>query len=517
MEQQPSLVDLDLLAEVSELLTVTDLDHVLERVVALTARSVEASKASLFLHHEHSDEWQRLLITRELDPQESARVVQSVLDTGLAGWVMRERRGAIVYDTETDERWHVFEDDTNAVRSALCLPLMQHGEVLAVITLVHPEPNHFNEQHLRLLNIVTNQVAVAIRNAQLFHRMQAQQRQLEATLHAIPDLLLVVDDLGQILVANDAAAEFIGGVTRQELVGRPLSTILHIDSVLSRLEEIFTNPSRTDATWSFEARSDRKRLDCVVTVSPWENLSGGKGGHVIVMHDVTTMRDLDRFKSEMLKMASHDLRSPLALIVGYCELIRFDTDPESDQNEYLDVITRSTRRMSTLLDDLLRVEEIRTSPAEMQQPTDFNDLVQGVVENLHMMAGSKNQQVVLDVQLEDLPPLTVDPVLVREAMENLTTNAAKYTAEGGRIELQSYYDDYRVHFIVADNGVGINAEDLPRIFEWGFRAKRHIDDSIDGKGLGLSLVKTVLERHGGDVWVESEEGVGSRFGFWLPR
>lgn len=516
MEQQPSLVDLDLLAEVSELLTVTDLDHVLERVIALTARSVEASKASLFLHHEHSDEWQRLLITRDLDPQESARVVQSVLDTGLAGWVMRERRGAIVYDTETDERWHIFEDDPNAVRSALCLPLMQRGEVLAVITLVHPEPNHFNEQHLRLLNIVANQAAVAIRNAQLFHRMQTQQRQLEATLHAIPDLLLVVDDEGQILVANDAAAEFVGGVTRQELVGRSLSSILHIDSVLSRLEDIFTNPSRTGSTWSFEARSDRKRQDCVVTVSPWENLSGA-GGHVIVMHDVTTMRDLDRFKSEMLKMASHDLRSPLALIVGYCELIRFDTDPESTQNEYLDVITRSTRRMSTLLDDLLKVEEIRTSPAEMQQPTDFGELVSGVVDNLRLMAAPKEQQVVVDIRLDGLPPLTMDPVLIREAMENLTTNASKYTAEAGRIEVQSYYDDYRVHFIVTDNGVGISPDDLPRIFEWGFRSKRHIDDSVDGKGLGLSLVKTVLERHGGDVWVESEEGVGSRFGFWLPR
>ena len=517
MERQPSLVDLDLLAEVSELLTVIDLDHVLERVIELTARSVEASTASLFLHHEHSDEWQRLLITRDLDPQESARVVQSVLDTGLAGWVMRERRGAIVYDTETDERWHVFEDDTNTVRSAICLPLMQRGEVLAVITLVHPEPNHFNEQHLRLLNIVANQAAVAIRNAQLFHHMQAQQRQLEATLHAIPDLLIVVDDEGQILVANDTAAEFVGGVTRQELVGRPLTSILHIDSALSRLGDIFTKPSRADSTWTFEARSDRKRQDCVVTVSRWENLSGGAGGHVIVMHDVTTLRDLDRFKSEMLKMASHDLRSPLALIVGYCELIRFDTEPDSTQNEYLDVITRSTRRMSTLLDDLLKVEEIRTSPVEMQQPSDFDELVHGVVDNLQMMAGQKEQQVVVDVRLDGLPPLTVDPMLIREAMENLTTNASKYTAEGGRIELQSYYDDYRAHFIVADNGVGINAEDLPRIFEWGFRAKRHIDDSVEGKGLGLSLVKTVLERHGGDVWVESQEGAGSRFGFWLPR
>jgi PAS domain S-box-containing protein len=517
MQPQFSLADLDLLAEVSQLLTVIDLDQVLERVVSLTARSVGASNASLFLHHQHSDDWERLLITRPLGPHESARVVQSVLDTGLAGWVMRERSSAIVADTKTDPRWHVFEDDTTSVRSALCVPLIQDGEVLALITLVHPEPNHFNDYHLRLLNIVTNQATVAIRNAQLFNQMQAQQRQLEATLHAIPDLLIVVDDAGQILVANDAAADFIGGVTQQELVGKSLASILHVDSALSRLGELRDNLPQGSATWAFEARSDRKRKDCVVNVSRWENLSGGTAGHVIVMHDVTTMRDLDRFKSEMLKMASHDLRSPLALIVGYADLIRFDTEPDSSQAEYLDVITRSTRRMSLLLDDLLKVEEIRTSPEELQKPTNFSGLVLGVLDNLAMQAGQKNQHVETDIRLDGMPPITIDPALVREAMENLTANASKYTPEGGTIQVQSYYDDYRVHFTVIDNGVGVAAYDLQRIFEWGFRSKHQGDENVEGKGLGLSMVKTVLERHGGEVCVESEEGVGSRFGFWLPR
>lgn len=517
MEQQPSLVDLDLLTEVSQLLTVIDLDHVLERVVALTARAVGTTKASLFLRHPHSEEWQRLIITRDLGPQESALVVQSVLDSGLAGWVMRERRGAIVHDTETDERWHTFEDDTNNTRSALCLPLIQDDEVLALITLVHTEPNHFSEQHLRLLNIVANQAAVAIRNAQLFSRMQAQQLQLEAILHAIPDLLLVVNDGGEILVANDAAADFIGGVTRDELIGRPLESIIHVDSALSRLSELSTNPALTTSTWTFETRSDRKRQDCVVNVSRWQDKANNTGGHVIIKHDVTTLRDLDRFKSEMLKMASHDLRSPLALIVGYCDLIAFDTPPDSPQSEYLDVITRSTRRMSTLLDDLLKVEEIRSSPQELQKSTDFAALVQDVVENLQLLADKKDQSVELDIQLDGMAPITIDPALIREAMENLTVNASKYTPEGGHIEVYAYYDDYRVHFTVVDNGRGVSEHDLPRLFEWGFRAKRHADEEADGKGLGLSMVKTVLERHGGEVWAESQEGVGSRFGFWLPR
>src|SRR5215207_6274741 len=117
-QQESSLADFELLTEVSQLLTVIDLDHVLQRVIDLTARSVGAAKASLFLHHEHSETWQRLLTSRNLDPTESVQVVQSVLDKGLAGWVMQNRQGAIVYDTQSDPRWHVLPNDTKPVRSA---------------------------------------------------------------------------------------------------------------------------------------------------------------------------------------------------------------------------------------------------------------------------------------------------------------------------------------------------------------------------------------------------------------
>src|SRR5690606_13766132 len=180
-------------------------------------------------------------------------------------------------------------------------------------------------------------------------------------LHAIPDLLLVVDDEGEVILANDPMLDFLGQ-TRQEIAGKTLANLLEVDSALAPLAELIENPSQGEGTWSFKTRSDRRRQDFVVTVSRWENVSGGTAGHVLVMHDVTTLRDLDRFKSEMLRMASHDLRSPLALIVGYCDLIRMDTPEDSPIHEYLEVVIRSTHRMRTLLDDLLRVEEIRSSP-----------------------------------------------------------------------------------------------------------------------------------------------------------
>src|SRR5690606_34051038 len=154
----------------------------------------------------------------------------------------------------------------------------------------------------------------------------------------------------------------------------------------------------------------------VINVSRWHDKTPGATGYVILKHDVTTLLDLDRFKSEMLRMASHCLRSPLALIVGYCDLIGFDAPPDSAQAEYLDVSRRSTRRMSTLLDDLLRVEEMRSSPAELQRPTEFAELVHGVADNLSMQTESRQQALTLDLRLDGLEPITLDPILIREAM-----------------------------------------------------------------------------------------------------
>ncbi len=518
VEQRSTLADFQLLAEISQLLTLVDLDNVLARVIELSARAVGATSASLFLHYQHSESWQRLLTSRELDPQETLKVVASVLDEGLAGWVVRHHQGTIVYDTLEDERWHVFADDVNPVRSALCLPLMHNDQVLAVITLVHPEPHHFNDHHLRLLTIVMNQVSVAVRNAQLFDRMLEQQRQLEAMLQAIPDVLLVIGEDGNIVLVNDNAVALFGAEDQGDVVGQPLSTLLQLDTAFAPLKSLIDNSPPRDDGWTFETRSDRYRQDFVVTVSRWTNPLGSTAGHVIVMHDVTMLRDLNRFKGEMLKMASHDLRSPLALIVGYCDLIGMDTeDPQSPIFEYLDVVRRSTRRMSNLLDDLLRVEEIRSSPDELQKQVNFEQLVEGVVDNAQMLASAKEQVVSTDIQLTGLNDIQLDPVLIREAMDNLASNAVKYTREGGHILIKSYYDNRHVYFVVEDNGLGIPAMDVGRVFEWGFRARHQVDTPIDGKGLGLSLVKSVLERHRGEVWVESEEGVGSRFGFWLPR
>ncbi|NWF69539.1 MAG: GAF domain-containing protein [Chloroflexi bacterium] len=515
--QQPTFADLELLSEVSQLLTLLDLDRVLQRAIRLAAKSVGASKASLFLHDEFDVDWGHIFVTRDMTPDESVRVVRKVLDKGLAGWVLRHRQAAIVHDAETDERWYVFPDDDYKVGSALCVPLMMNQQVLAVVTLVHPEKNHFTEYHLRLLMIIANQATIAIRNAQLFNRLQAQQRQLETVLQAIPDVLFVLDVNGHILMINDAAAEFLGEQTAANIIGKHLGAYSSTSSTLLPIFEAAQNDTPgTGAPWAFEVRSERKKRDYQVVISVWRDVVHGLEGYVVAMHDVTTLRDLSRFKDEMLRIASHDLRTPLALIAGYADLISIDLDPQSTTQEHLEVIRRSTERMNGLLDDLLRVEQVKRSPLELHEEVDLGALAAEVVAETRPLVARKNQELSADLQTAALPGVVVDRALLRRAMENLITNASKYTPEGGHIRVRASAADGRFHFSVEDDGIGIPPEHLPHIFESFYRVKDARAGNVPGFGLGLNLVRTIIERHKGEVWVESQVGIGSKFGFELP-
>lgn len=531
LEQSPSIEDLELLAEISQMLTLLDRDRLLERVIELTVKAFGADKASLLLHPEHTDEWSHVFIkhtngasdVQRYDEEQSLHFARRVLDRGLAGWVVANKQGTIVLDTEEDERWHTFPDSKSGARSALCVPFLYDDNVLGVLTLLHTEPFHFNDTHLRLITIIANQTTVAVRNAHLFNKMRHQQQQLEAILHGMPDLLLVLDDQGRLLLVNNAASRLLqSGTVVESVVGRELKEFLNHDSVLDVIHEIVDNPLQSGQTWSFETRSEQQRRDYLVTISVWENVVQDTGvaanpaGYVVVMRDITTLRDLNRFKDEMLQMASHDLRSPLALIVGYCSLIALEAPEGSLIHEYLDIIQRSTERMKGLLDDLLRVEQIRNSPLELNEQVDILELVNTVLNNMRPLVDSKRQHLEARLSLENAPGVAGNPVLIREAMENLVSNAVKYTPDGGKITVESYIQGKRLHFVVEDNGIGIPRQALPRLFESFYRVNQEGTENIEGRGLGLSLVKTIIDRHHGEVWVESEVGIGSRFGFWMP-
>ncbi len=521
--KKPTSEDLDLLSEISEMLTLIDREQLLERVIELTAKAFGAERASLMLNPEIPEDWEQALIKYQdgaagierVERSQSVRFARRVMRDGLAGWVAREREGVVIEDTRSDIRWVTFDDSTSSARSVLCVPLQTADTVIGVLTLLHSDPEHFDASDLQTLTIIANQTTVALHNATLFSRMRYKERQLEAILSVMPDSLIVLDQSGRVLRANHLAAAWLD-TTPDALVGISIDDLSRRETLLELVRDVGQNPLQAGQSWSFETHSESRGRDYLLNISVWHSSLDGSGGYVVVIRDITTLRDLNRFKDEMLHIASHDLRSPLALIIGYCSLIEFEIPEDSPVREYLGAIEKATHRMQGLLDDLLRVEKIRTSPMEMVEQVHFVDLVTSALNQMRQQFDAKHQAMAVHIEVDSAFTIHVNTSMIREAIENYLENASKYTPEGGRISVYCSVEGKRVNFVVEDSGIGIPPSALPRVFEAFYRVPRTDTDDVAGRGLGLHLVKAVIERHKGEVWLESEPGAGSRFGFWLP-
>jgi len=232
------------------------------------------------------------------------------------------------------------------------------------------------------------------------------------------------------------------------------------------------------------------------------------------------LRELENMKSEMIRMASHDLRNPLGNVMGYLELLLTTVqsdENDTDRDEYVMHIRQSLGTMRSLIEDLLTLERIESDRQTSWMQFDLSRLVDEVVAGQMSAAAQKKQHLNLKLEADDARYIGSGTQL-RQAMVNLVNNAIKYTPEGGTIDVHFWIDliTDRLQFNVKDNGYGISKERQTRLFQRFYRAREAGTDHIPGTGLGLSLVKTVIERHGGEVYAESESGKGSTFGWWLP-
>ncbi len=507
--------ELDLLSEVSQLLTEFDMNRTLGRVIRRVATAVGATRAHLALHPNFEVDWRQIYYTDRLDPDRVFTAEVGGLDTGLAGRVAREGRGIIVADVAAEEHRDLANNNLKGVKSALAVPFIYNQDMMAVLTLYHPKPAHFTETHLKLVQIVTNQTAVAIHNARLENHVRSREHQFEAVLHAVDSMMLVLDTQGKVLMMNAAVARFLNLPEDSQNADLNLRDLAQDDTTFDFVQRVIESPGNENR-WVFKARSERRKRDFDGLMSVWENVLQGQSGYVVMLHDVTTMLELDRFKNDMLRMASHDLKTPLALIAGYCAIMEMDIPEDlTGVRQHLTNVQKTVERMDNLLDDLLRFQKVQTSPLELHERLSVTSLLNTVLEHSQDVARRKGHRLVTD--FHHLPEgIIADPVMLREAMENLVNNAIKYTPDGGQITVRAFSEDSRFHFVVEDNGIGLGPEHMPRLFTSFYRAKQPGTERIEGTGVGLSLVKAVIERHQGDVWVESQLGEGSKFGFWLP-
>jgi signal transduction histidine kinase len=229
------------------------------------------------------------------------------------------------------------------------------------------------------------------------------------------------------------------------------------------------------------------------------------------------LREVDRMKDQFVSSVSHELRTPLTSIVGYIELLldeeEFD-NLDDEQREFLGIVDRNCNRLMRLVDDILFIARVDAGRLSLElQTVDVAELASMAVESARPFAGRKNQTLTLEAE-PDLPALQADPTRMNQLVDNLISNAIKYTPEGGTATVVVARSDGAVHLEVRDSGVGIPPDELEKLFTRFFRAST--SGVAQGTGLGLSIVKSIVEAHRGTIDVRSEVGEGTTFLVDLP-
>jgi two-component system phosphate regulon sensor histidine kinase PhoR len=245
--------------------------------------------------------------------------------------------------------------------------------------------------------------------------------------------------------------------------------------------------------------------------------AGETSGAVVVLHDITELRKLERVRRDFVANVSHEFKTPLTAIQGFSEtLLAGAIDDPQNRERFLGIILEHSRRLARLTDDLLKLSQMDADRLELEiRRLSVAELIESCLETAQHRAAEKDIRVYVS-HSSDLPDIAGDRRRLAEILQNLLDNATQYTLPGGRITLTAEARDADVVFTVSDTGIGIPKADQSRIFERFYRVDAARSREAGGTGLGLAIAKHLVEVHGGRIWVESEIGQGSQFNFSVP-
>jgi signal transduction histidine kinase/GAF domain-containing protein len=373
-----------------------------------------------------------------------------------------------------------------------------------------------------LVQDVTEQVKAQREIKALAEMMAERSARLDSILGSMTDGLWVYDASGTVVDVNQAALTMFGLASREEAIENGSFGRLNLRYPDGRSipgdDLPFARALRGSTVPDYLAIGrhliTKKDLDLSIAVAPIE--SYGIVGAVLVMRDITALQELDRKKDEFLSVASHELRTPLTTIKGYTQLLAQtvnDATPE-ERAAYLTAVLGEIDRMMGLISELLDVSRIETNRLQIhRQPIAWADFIE------RRASAFRVQNSMRTIVFEHEPIDTIvhaDPDRMRQVVDNLISNAVKYSGEGTQIEIRVSAHDGIIETAVIDHGIGIPRDEIPQLFERFHRARNVSSRYYGGLGLGLYISRAIVEAHGGVITIESEEGKGSRFTLQLP-
>lgn len=421
----------------------------------------------------------------------------------------------VVSDIATDPLWTDYKDLAleHGLRACWSTPIISAaGEILGTFAMYYDEPRHPSEKDQQL-------VAFATRTAALFiERKHADE--LRARLAAIvesSDDAIVSKDLNGIVMTWNAGAQRLFGYTAEEAVGRPITIIIPPDR-LDEEPQILQRIRRGERVDHFETirqRKDGTTLDISLTISPIVDSRGTIVGASKIARDITERRVLERQKDAFIGIAAHELRTPVTGIKAYAQLLarRLRRTGDAASVDTLEKLDTQVDRLNGLIEDLLDVTRIQSGALPYRPaPFDLRALLAEVIDETQRT--TTQHQIVTDYAA----PVTLvgDRNRIGQVVTNLLTNAIKYSPQADRIIVRAASENGNLIVSVQDFGIGIPKADQPHIFERFYRVNAESRAAYAGLGLGLYISAEFVKRHGGTIWVESEEGQGTTIAFSLP-
>lgn len=349
-------------------------------------------------------------------------------------------------------------------------------------------------------------------------RVSGQERRVSQMLNGLDTGIARLSATGEVLALNDTYVSLYaidrddpkrpgGSVEYSSLRGDPLP---EPDRPLARAArgELFED----ERVWLFDTSGQWHALSVStrrLTSSPDEPEST-----LLIIHDVTALIDSERARERLAAVVSHELRNPLTAIIGHAELALDDETLPAKTREQFEVIDNAGQRMQALISEILRGSQAESRRHSETAPADLRRVLDASFESFRPAADGRRVALVLDAP--DAVPLVGDAFRLRQAVDNLVSNAIKYTPGGGTVRVAASQRDGQVALDVEDTGIGIAAPDIQRVFDPYFRTQAARQSTAPGTGLGMGIVRDIVEQHGGTLEIESEQGTGTTVRVRLP-
>ena len=436
---------------------------------------------------------------------------------------IKEKKTIMIDDLQKQNKQIPYALKWSNFKTLVSMPIYYQNMVLGALTLTGSNPKHFEEKDLAILQTICTQLGVIISNFHLINIINEKHQTLTAIVNSMDEGLVFLDSKGKIIQANplffkmfhlenlDKQKELFIFKLRKEINPEINLVLPYIEMKKQFLKKQPFPRGQISLTY-------QERTKYFLIQGFPVHTSRSFLGYGYIVRDITREKEVDNLKSSLLSTVSHELRSPLTTIYGSAEsLLRKDVVwSKEEELEFMEAIVEESKRLRELIDNIMDMSKIEAGVFKLDRyTTDITKVITRVVKrHQHMFP---ENELIVEI-LEEIPYVFIDERRIEQVLNNLLENAIKYSPMAKIIQIKAEYlkEEKMLKIGVIDHGIGLACQDQNAIFGRFYRVENAKSAKVKGSGVGLSIAKGIINNHGGEIWVESELGHGSKFYFTLP-